>query len=288
MQTMRAFGCLATVLIFVGTARGLSVRLQNADSNEPPLISYSVESSSPLEIVLELVNDSAVDSLPVVYWQLGLGVSANTTAIGDFQFESVSAPDGSLFGRNPGPLPLGELPGTEMTVSDADTSPEFAGVVIPADSASPIVVLTLSPTSNVGGTFTLWGAAFDSEDIDHSSYWSNVQDFESTTFDNPLSESQLIEILRITVADPLTLNGDYNGDRVVNAADYTVWRDGLDAGFDIEDYTVWKDHFGETLPGPAVAKTAPEPRSFWLMMLGLMAGMGSPRGIRHASLALCR
>jgi hypothetical protein len=54
--------------------------------------------------------------------------------------------------------------------------------------------------------------------------------------------------------------GDYNDDGIVNAADYTVWRDNLGTSNDLpnedpavtpgevtpEDYEVWKLHFGET------------------------------------------
>jgi hypothetical protein len=59
------------------------------------------------------------------------------------------------------------------------------------------------------------------------------------------------------------LPGDYNGNGVVDAADYTVWRNTLGAmvsvfsgadgngnnQIDVGDYTVWKAHFGETAGG---------------------------------------
>lgn len=59
---------------------------------------------------------------------------------------------------------------------------------------------------------------------------------------------------------PSAVYGDYNQDGTVNAADYTVWRNGLgttdltpysgadgdgDGSIDIGDYGVWKRHFGE-------------------------------------------
>ena len=54
------------------------------------------------------------------------------------------------------------------------------------------------------------------------------------------------------------LDGDYNGDGFVTAADYTVWRDNLGAGdesslngngdgmngVDLGDYALWKTNFG--------------------------------------------
>ncbi|WP_197525845.1 choice-of-anchor Q domain-containing protein [Pseudobythopirellula maris] len=65
-------------------------------------------------------------------------------------------------------------------------------------------------------------------------------------------------------ADAPPLIGDYNGNGVVDGADFTVWRDALDEmvapyeGADGDgdgvitrnDYTVWTEHFGETLSSP--------------------------------------
>lgn len=66
---------------------------------------------------------------------------------------------------------------------------------------------------------------------------------------------------------PATLLGDFNYDGVVNAADYTVWRDALALGSpivndndgvaDVGDYTSWKANFGQPSPPSVVA--APEP-----------------------------
>jgi hypothetical protein len=68
-----------------------------------------------------------------------------------------------------------------------------------------------------------------------------------------------------------SLPGDYNNDYVVNAADYTVWRDTLGSTTDLRaddngdlvvdqlDYEGWKQHFGEkALPG-AFSITFPAP-----------------------------
>jgi len=38
--------------------------------------------------------------------------------------------------------------------------------------------------------------------------------------------------------------GDYNGDQKVDAADYTVWRDGLGTTYTQADYNVWRDNYG--------------------------------------------
>ena len=57
-----------------------------------------------------------------------------------------------------------------------------------------------------------------------------------------------------------TLTGDFNGDNVVDAADYTVWRNSLgqtggrlaaDADGDgvvgMSDYALWKSHYGNSI-----------------------------------------
>lgn len=82
-------------------------------------------------------------------------------------------------------------------------------------------------------------------------------------------------MLRLIPAAPL--DGDYNGDGTVDAADYTVWRDTLGSQFllaadgdgdnivDQDDYTVWANNFGSTL-SPSV--TVPEPSALVVVLCG--------------------
>jgi hypothetical protein len=80
------------------------------------------------------------------------------------------------------------------------------------------------------------------------------------------------------------LPGDYNDNDVVDAADYTVWRDNLGSatslpndstpGVTNDDYTLWKQNFGMSLPGSggAVGSSAvPEPGA--LAMLVVIMGV---------------
>jgi hypothetical protein len=67
------------------------------------------------------------------------------------------------------------------------------------------------------------------------------------------------------IADPQQPAGDYNGDDVVDAADYTVWRNKLGSEFELPnrapgnegpvseaDYDAWKSHFGDVAKSPYV------------------------------------
>jgi hypothetical protein len=84
---------------------------------------------------------------------------------------------------------------------------------------------------------------------------------------------------------PTGVAGDYNGDGIVNAADYTVWRDHLGQSTTLPndstpgmvtqaDYDVWKANFGMSSPGSGAgsrgAGAVPEPGSVALLVMGLI------------------
>jgi endonuclease I len=90
------------------------------------------------------------------------------------------------------------------------------------------------------------------------------------------------------------LTGDYNGDGIVDAADYTVWRDTFgttvtahsgadgdgDGMIDDGDFQAWIDHFGQTLPGSGAGAFAggsgavPEPGGMFLFAIGAALAFG--------------
>jgi endoglucanase len=92
------------------------------------------------------------------------------------------------------------------------------------------------------------------------------------------------------------LQGDYNDDGVVDAVDYTVWRNALDGGGTLEneteslgvvdqfDYEAWKANYGNTMPGAGGLSTTavPEPAAAVLAMLALFGASNfrrrAPRG----------
>ena len=104
---------------------------------------------------------------------------------------------------------------------------------------------------------------------------SRVGEFDSASL--PTLTSGLmwqIQYDTVSVSLMVTLAGDYNGDGVVNAADFTVWRDNLgqsasnltsadgdgDGMITILDYNIWRDNYGQQIPLPAQANSeVPEP-----------------------------
>ncbi|TWT85545.1 hypothetical protein Pla123a_03520 [Posidoniimonas polymericola] len=55
------------------------------------------------------------------------------------------------------------------------------------------------------------------------------------------------------------LAGDFNNDGMVDAADYTVWRDGFGTTYDQSDYDDWAANYGATSAPSAAAGAVPEP-----------------------------
>jgi hypothetical protein len=81
--------------------------------------------------------------------------------------------------------------------------------------------------------------------------------------------------------------GDFNHDGVNDAADYTVWRDGLGSMYTMADYDVWKSHFGATAGSGAAGAlsnsgTVPEPASVVMLILA-GAMFGARTGVRRRS-----
>jgi hypothetical protein len=107
----------------------------------------------------------------------------------------------------------------------------------------------------------------------------NFTNFET---DDGWAGISLNQLIVDTIPDPGgDLQGDYNGDGTVDAADYTVWRDTLNSSDDLRadgndngtvdgaDYGIWKTHFGESanVGLSATSAAVPEPASGALLLL---------------------
>jgi hypothetical protein len=99
-------------------------------------------------------------------------------------------------------------------------------------------------------------------------------------------EFAMRQFLYPSLTRDVVVTGDYNGNGVVDAADYTVWRDtlgqtvfwkgdGADGDqsgmIDEGDYLFWKEHFGEVVSSTSIVDTAvPECTSLLLALCGLI------------------
>jgi hypothetical protein len=101
--------------------------------------------------------------------------------------------------------------------------------------------------------------------------------------------------LKVISTAPPSLDGDYNGDNVVDAADYAVWRKNVgqplsglpNHGSTTEDpigssqYDLWRTNFGNTSPGSGSSldgsPAVPEPASILLVLIGCVALSGKRR-----------
>ena len=78
------------------------------------------------------------------------------------------------------------------------------------------------------------------------------------------------------------ISGDYNGNGIVDAADYTVWRDHLGQSVTLPndttpgsvtqaDYDVWRSNFGnQSGSGSGASAAVPEPASLWMLLVGIL------------------
>ncbi|MEM9914747.1 MAG: PEP-CTERM sorting domain-containing protein [Planctomycetota bacterium] len=164
--------------------------------------------------------------------------------------------------------------GIEFTLAEGEDGSISADSIDLGSQGSLKVLAEVLPTSQfaLGDTFTILQSdtaivgTFASEDI---------VTFNNRTFEviyNPLSV-----VLEVVAA--LTLAGDYNGNGVVDAADYTVWADNFGSMIDLDadgngngvvdaaDYTIWADNFGTGAPASQGAGAIPEPSSLALLSI---------------------
>jgi hypothetical protein len=83
----------------------------------------------------------------------------------------------------------------------------------------------------------------------------------------------------------VVLPGDFDGDGIVNAADYVVWHKGLGTTYTQSDYDVWRSHFGQTagsgsalLSAESLSAAVPEPASIVLLIMGMFVLCSRRRG----------
>jgi Tol biopolymer transport system component len=167
------------------------------------------------------------------------------------------------------PIRLDGILDDDRDVVRASFSPDGNRVVYLADQDTNDV-FELYAVPSLGGTpVKISGAMTAGGDV---AEWQFSPDGQSLVYLADQDVDEQFELYSVSFTD--VTPGDFNHDGVVNAADYTVWRNGLGATYAAEDYTLWKRNFGAGAGGnSAVSATSesavPEPHA-WLLLSCLL------------------
>jgi hypothetical protein len=117
---------------------------------------------------------------------------------------------------------------------------------------------------------------------------SGYQD-DIRAYDRVLDLEELDAVRLANLMPAMGLDGDYNENGAVDAADYTLWRNNLGMSITLpneaatpgmvtqDDYDVWRANFGASSQGLAGATAVPEPNVVALLLLGLLTFAVTPR-----------
>jgi hypothetical protein len=121
------------------------------------------------------------------------------------------------------------------------------------------------------------------------------------TFRYRISSGRFVDVTDIQYVDTPAALGDYNGDDVVDAADYVVWRKNLGTpavlyndptpGATSSDYAQWRTHFGQTAAGAGAGAASnaaiPEPAAISLWLMALAASLARGTRFRMTTVLKC-
>jgi T5SS/PEP-CTERM-associated repeat protein len=193
--------------------------------------------------------------------------------------------DGTIatFVFNDGTIAPGPSPGTLLV--DGNYSQSFEGT-LKIDLASPISFdkLTITGNMTLGGTLDVSLAPgyvpVSGEEFDILDF-SNTPDTAFARINLPAlsatlawDTSQLYTTGLLSVTGAPATPGDYSQNGVVDAADYVIWRKGLETIYTQDDYNVWHAHFGQTAGSGATASenaAVPEAATVVLLLVGMVS-----------------
>ncbi len=196
--------------------------------------------------------------------------------------------------ENQGTLAIGSSPGDLDVEAFTQTSTGTLEIELANVTPGSFDVLTVQGNAVLGGTldvsltnpfepilgnnFTILETIFGN--VSGNFTIENVPVFNGLTFDVIYNSQSVI----LQVVEAVALAGDYNQNGIVDAADYTVWRDnlGAPAGTLVNDvdggvigpaqYATWQSNFGAMLgSGSGAVGSVPEPSS---LVLGMMLAIG--------------
>ena len=212
-----------------------------------------------------LLSGSNMGSGPVIDTPLGMDVAADGSLI-------VTSLSGGLTSSSSFVIEVDPATGNRMTASSSSvgSGPDFAGIRgITIDSSQNIFAVDL----DLDAVFTV-----------------NRNNGARTILSDAVTGSGLSFTTPDAIASvgALDLAGDYDGDNLVAAKDYTAWRNNLGSMATLpgdvtpgivspDDYQIWRSNFGRFSNGAPVTQAVPEPSSVLLAAIGAMVGLN----LRH-------
>ncbi len=201
--------------------------------------------------------------IPVGAWPALNNTGGDTIAIwdsiGDYDSEPVDGEDHR-----------GTISAVAAVTYDTVTMDDWPSVT----TGRSIFLNSLSANPDDGSSWTKAGTTAD----ELGSF--NAAQFSQLAIDHPGGDVGSPGYAPGSVATSLL--GDYNGNQVIDAADYTVWRNKLNTGgpllndatpgtIDVADYNYWKARFGQTGGSGGLAGAAvPEPTGMALLLVAAM------------------
>ncbi len=120
-------------------------------------------------------------------------------------------------------------------------------------------------SKKLNGSITLGG---------NVTHWQLSSDGRHAVYRADQEIDEMFELYSVELSSDRS--SDFNGDSFIDAADYTVWRDGLGTNYTAADYGLWKAKFGTSATGSAgvalLNAAVPEPGGI-LLVGGAMAGL---------------
>lgn len=130
------------------------------------------------------------------------------------------------------------------------------------------------PSSIYSSTADLWiGQQFNTS----SNFHLPGSIDEAALYNRALTAGEILEHYQAA----LTLSGDFDGNGIVDGADFLEWQRGLGTLYNAEDLQVWNSSYGVSAPGATASAIVPEPAAASLFCCSLIVWVGSRRRILH-------
>ncbi len=231
-------------------------------------IQYYSHDGHSANLMMKALQNMSVLDLPITLTEFGVQGSVSETAD---KIRNMEEAHRMLFGT---PNATGFLY-WGWWASATDPNLQGSGILVDADfNLTPVgeawKALRDSWNTDLMATVSADGT------IDFTGFYGDYElTIDGQTYDLELAKGDSIYSL---VVAP----GDYNADGVVDAADYTLWRDTLgstedlradgngDKSIDAADYAIWKSNYGTMYSsGGGALSTVPEPTSMVLLAIGV-------------------